>query len=187
MDYYRYFSAHGLSHFKIKIKVILIVMNSLIATNRLYIIVGLGLTGLSVARYLTEKSIYFAVMDHRSNSDTLTELKKINPDVQIYLGDFNVDILLSASVIVLSPGVPRKTLEIAQAIDSGVTVINDIGLFLQEVSVPVIGITGSNGKSTVTTLVGMAAKDVFKNVVVAGNIGVPVLDVFSANVDLYIL
>lgn len=162
-------------------------MQQLIATNKQTVVVGLGLTGLSVARYLLSKNRLFSVMDNRVNPPGLEELKQLHPGINVISGRFDREMLCRADEIILSPGVPREQAEIQAALSAGVAVIGDIELFLREVSAPVVGITGSNGKTTVTTLVGTVAERAGFKTAVGGNIGTPALDLINAETDLYVL
>jgi len=116
------------------------------------IIVGLGSTGLSVARYLAAKKEKFMVVDSRNNPPALVDFKAMFPDVECHLGGFPQQLLLQAEELIVSPGVGLDTKEIAAAIDAKVAVCGDIDLFRRAVSSPLIGVTGSNGKSTVVAL-----------------------------------
>ncbi|MFT6388091.1 MAG: UDP-N-acetylmuramoylalanine--D-glutamate ligase [Cellvibrionaceae bacterium] len=160
---------------------------TLIATSQLTVIVGLGVTGLSAARYLKRHKIRFVAMDSRETPPGLSEFKQLFPDVSLLLGKLDQDLLMRASEIVLSPGMSLKTPEIAAAIEAGVSVIGDVELFARTVKVPVIAITGSNAKTTVTTLVGQMAMDAGIKVAVAGNIGSPVLDLLGQDFDLFVV
>ncbi|MCG8380201.1 MAG: UDP-N-acetylmuramoyl-L-alanine--D-glutamate ligase, partial [Proteobacteria bacterium] len=122
------------------------------------VIVGLGKTGLSCVRYLAGKNLALAVTDSRIEPPELTEFKNEFEKIPVYLGEINIDLLLSAEQIILSPGVSLETDEIKQAIDAGIPVYGDIELFCQQASAPIIAISGSNGKSTVTSLVAEMAR-----------------------------
>ena len=160
---------------------------SLIASDKYVVVVGLGMTGLSVLRFLKKMNRDFRVMDTRTDPPGLDEVRKVYPDIKLYLGELNEDVLLGAHTIVLSPGVSRQELAVAKAINNKVPVVGDIQLFLDHVKSPVVGVTGSNGKSTVVTLLGEIAQRADINVAVGGNIGVPVLDLLDEEFDLYIL
>lgn len=154
----------------------------------LYVIVGLGVTGLSCARYLSQKNIPFAVTDTRLLPPQLAEFKQRYPDVLLSLGKLDERLLQEAHTLVVSPGVSLKEPALARQIANGTPVIGDIELFARESQKPLIAITGTNAKSTVTTLVGeMAARAGF-NVKVGGNLGVPALDLLqSPDTALFIL
>lgn len=149
-------------------------------TDKKIVVIGMGLTGLSCVRFLLVKGAKVIAMDSRSE---LT----LNLDIPLFLGDFNVSKLIQADLIVLSPGVDLYTPAVQLAMESGVHVIGDIELFAQYNTYPVIAITGSNGKSTVTHLVADMCKAAGKKVLVGGNIGVPVLDLLAQPADVIVL
>jgi len=152
------------------------------------VVVGLGKTGFACAQYLAANGISFAVTDNRDEPPMLYEMKKALPDIPLCLGGFDESLLLSADHLLLSPGVSLQEDAIIKAIDSGVEVYGDIELFCRNVSAPVIAITGSNGKSTVTTLVTEMTRAANFNVVEGGNLGTPALDLLSDNEpDVYVL
>ncbi|SJZ44886.1 UDP-N-acetylmuramoylalanine--D-glutamate ligase [Oceanospirillum multiglobuliferum] len=140
------------------------------------VIIGLGQTGLSCARYLAAQGVDFAVADTRFKPAGLDEFEQAFPDAEIWLGPLDEAQLCEAQELVVSPGVAISQPAIARAIASGVSVVGDIELFSRAVSVPIVAITGSNAKSTVTTLVGKMAETAGWPVAVGGNIGIPVLD-----------
>jgi UDP-N-acetylmuramoylalanine--D-glutamate ligase len=142
------------------------------------IVVGLGDTGLATARWLAGKGARVTVADSRKTPPNLENLQADLPQVAVRLGAFNVDTFADADVLVTSPGVPLATPEIAAAIARGIAVIGDVELLAQALlgkPGKVIAITGSNGKSTVTTMVAQMCEAAGLATVMAGNIGVPVL------------
>ena len=151
------------------------------------LVVGLGQTGLSVVRFLHKQKKNIMVVDSRTNPPGLKVLEKEFPDVNIALGEFNEALFMGAQQIVVSPGVAIQEPVIQHAINQGVSVAGDIELFAQQVSAPVIAVTGSNGKSTVVSLLGEMAIKAGLNSVVGGNIGVPALELINEETDLYIL
>ncbi len=156
------------------------------ATARV-LVVGMGATGLSVARFLDRKGIRFAVVDSRDAPPGLAELRSSHPDAAVFTGTFDSRAFLAATHLVVSPGVPIDIAPIREAVQRGVQVLGDVDLFAAEVSAPVVGITGSNGKSTVTTLVGEMAKRDGRHVRVGGNLGTPMLDLIDPTAQLYVL
>jgi UDP-N-acetylmuramoylalanine--D-glutamate ligase len=156
-------------------------------TCNLHVVVGLGVTGLSCVRYLLEKKYSVVVMDTRLNPPALAELQASYPRCNVILGKLEEAVLAQAKVIILSPGVALSTPAIAKQRDRGVHVIGDLDLFFLAAKAPVIGITGTNAKSTVTTLVGLMAKAAGVAVQVGGNLGVPVLDLLADSAQLYVL
>lgn len=152
------------------------------------VIVGLGITGLSCARYLAAKDGRIAITDSREIPPQLNTLKQEVSDIPLFLGCINRDLLCSAGRLVVSPGVSIHEPPVRDAIASGVPVISDIELFCQHVTAPIVAITGSNGKSTVTTLLGLMAERADMKIRLGGNLGTPALDLISSTEpDLYIL
>lgn len=160
---------------------------TLIATSQLTIVVGLGVTGLSAARFLQRQGVRFVAMDSRGEPPGLSEFKAKFPDISLHLGALDETLLSQASEIILSPGISVKTPEIVAAITAGASVIGDVELFAREADKPIVAITGSNAKTTVTTLVGQMARDAGVSVGVGGNIGTPVLDLINDDIELYVL
>jgi UDP-N-acetylmuramoylalanine--D-glutamate ligase len=151
------------------------------------LIVGLGATGLSCARHLAKQGVQVAVADSRSAPPGLEALNEEYPDIAVFLGPFDDQLFDSAECLVVSPGIPVSTPQIAAARRRGVPVIGDIELFARAATAPVVAITGSNGKSTVTTLLGQMASACGIQVAVGGNLGQPALDLLDESVALYVL
>ena len=153
------------------------------------LVVGLGETGLSVARFLSRQGVPVAIVDSREQPPGLERLRSELPaDVALFLGEFNVSAFERAEQIVISPGVSMDEPQIAAAAARQVPVIGDIELFAQTATAAVIAVTGSNGKSTVVTLLGAMARRAALDVRVGGNIGTPALDLIEAEEpDLYVL
>ncbi|MGI9275926.1 MAG: UDP-N-acetylmuramoyl-L-alanine--D-glutamate ligase [Endozoicomonas sp.] len=163
-------------------------MADLIGTSLNRVVVGLGKTGMSCVRYLARKKLPFKVMDTRSNPPGIDELKRDYPDIAVHLGSFNQEWLNRADELVISPGIALAEPAIAEAMVLGAIAIGDIELFCREVNVPVVAITGSNGKSTVTALLGEMAAKAGVRASVGGNIGTPALDLLEDEEKaLYIL
>lgn len=158
-----------------------------LATAARTIVVGLGVTGLSCVRYLTRRGIRVAVADSREAPPGLGELQRNYPDIPVFLGPFDAQLFASADRLVVSPGVAVSTPEIREALARGTQLVGDIELFAGSAGAPIVAITGSNGKSTVTTLVGEMAKASGVSAAVGGNLGTPALDLLDAPADLYVL
>ena len=153
-----------------------------------FAIIGLGQTGLSCVRFLVEKGYSVAVMDTRENPPGLETLQQEFPEVLVNTGGLLTDWMLKSDNIVLSPGVDPRIPEVKAAKQQGINIIGDIELFTQYVSQPVIAITGSNGKSTVTTMLAEMAVSAGKNIQVGGNLGMPALTLITEPApDFYIL
>ncbi|GAA4648573.1 UDP-N-acetylmuramoyl-L-alanine--D-glutamate ligase [Kistimonas scapharcae] len=160
----------------------------LIGSDKRRIIIGLGKTGVACARYLAARQLPFSVVDSRESPPGLDAFRQEFPDVTVITGSFDAELLACADELIVSPGVSLKEAAIAAAIAVGVEVVGDIELFCRDAAAPVIAITGSNGKSTVTTLVGLMAEAAGINVGVGGNIGVPVLELLeNGGKSLYVL
>ena len=155
------------------------------------VIVGLGKTGLSCARYLHRLGLPCKIMDTRSNPPGAAECRQQFPDVPLHTGGFNESWLMAADELVISPGIALAEPAIARAIANGARAIGDIELFCRALCAstkPLLAITGSNGKSTVTTLVGEMVRAAGLNPGVGGNIGIPVLDLLEdQSIDVYVL
>jgi len=162
-------------------------VTQLISTDIRRALIGIGVTGLSVARFLQSQGREFDVYDSRDNPPGLDVFKKEFPGVQVHLGALEDGDLCGYSEVILSPGIDPKNSWVQSALQAGVKVFGDIELFAQAVDKPVIAITGSNAKSTVTSLVAEMAKADGFNVGVGGNLGTAALDLLEENVDLYVL
>lgn len=156
--------------------------------NKNCVIVGLGQTGLSCARFLRMHGAAVAVMDTREQPPGLQQLQQDYPEVLVRTGGLSIEWLQHADQIVLSPGVDPRMPEIQAAADAGIEIVGDVELFARYAVAPVIAISGSNGKSTVTTLVSLMAQLSGKKVATGGNLGIPALDLLDeAPVDFYVL
>lgn len=154
------------------------------------LVLGLGETGLSALRWLKCQGARLSVADTRENPPGVEILKAELPQVTLHTGVFNAAIFAGKDLVVSSPGIALSEPEIQAAIARGVAVVGDVELFAQyrPINAKVIAITGANGKTTVTTLVGEMCKAAGLNTIVAGNIGLPVLDALGMETpDVYVL
>lgn len=160
------------------------------------VIVGLGETGFATVEYFAKKNIPCVVLDSRDNPPHLADLKKYFPQIPVYTGGFLPSILKTAKTLILSPGIPKDHPELLKNLPENVEIIGDIELFARNLSeltpplqkaAPVVAITGSNGKSTVTSLVGEMAKSAGLHVGVGGNLGVPALSLLDPQCEMYVL
>ena len=152
--------------------------------GRKVVIIGLGLTGLSCVDFFLAQGVTPRVMDTRMSPPGLDQLPQ---QVERYVGGIQTDWLLAADLIVASPGVALAHPALSEAADAGIEIVGDIELFCREAQAPIVAITGSNGKSTVTTLVGEMAKAAGWQVGVGGNIGLPALSLLKSPAQLYVL
>ncbi|UEM38849.1 UDP-N-acetylmuramoyl-L-alanine--D-glutamate ligase [Pectobacterium aquaticum] len=148
------------------------------------VIIGLGLTGLSCVDFFLARDVVPRVVDTRISPPGLDKLPE---QVERHLGSLNQDWLMNADLIVASPGVALATPILCDAADAGIEIVGDIELFCREAQAPIVAITGSNGKSTVTTLVGEMARAAGWQVGVGGNIGLPALQLLEEPAQLYVL
>lgn len=151
------------------------------------VIAGLGATGLSVARWLAARGEIFAVVDTRAEPPGLAALRAEHPEVPVFLGALDAELLARATRVIASPGLALAEPALAAAAVAGVEIIGDIELFARAARAPVVAITGSNGKSTVTELVGAMAAAAGRRVAVGGNLGTPALELLAPEVELYVL
>ncbi|MEE9886923.1 UDP-N-acetylmuramoyl-L-alanine--D-glutamate ligase [Acinetobacter nosocomialis] len=156
----------------------------LIQRGGLKVVAGLGISGVSAVNFLHEQGYQVAVTDSRP---TPPGHDQIPADVKTSFGKLDQELLLQAEEIILSPGLAPQLPEIQAAIAKGISVVGDIQLLRRATDVPIVAITGSNAKSTVTTLMGLMAKDAGKKVAVGGNLGRPALDLLKDQPELLVL
>lgn len=152
------------------------------------LVFGLGASGLSVARYLMRKAANAIYVDTRANPPGLDALKELRPDAEINLGRPPTELLRGVSRVIVSPGIPDSDPFVTEARKQGLQVISDIALFVAEAHAPFVAVTGSNGKSTVTTLIAMMCEAAGKRSLAGANLGTPALDLLTQDTpDLYVL
>ena len=152
-------------------------MTNLIASDQKRLIIGMGQTGLSCARFLVAKGMSFDLCDTRELLPNQTAIEAEFPQCKIFSGELDAEILAQYHELIVSPGIAIAEPAIVSALKQGSHVRGDVDIFAEYVTKPVIGITGSNGKSTVTTLVGEILVAAGHKPAICGNIGIPVLDV----------
>lgn len=145
-------------------------------------VIGLGATGLSCLSFLAERCQTLIGIDSREDFAT-----PVPENVLIYRGELRAAWLKDVDIIVLSPGISRQTSVIKAAIDNDIPVIGDIELFSWFNTLPVLAITGSNGKSTVTELTAAMLRESGLNVLMGGNIGIPALTLLNSPADVVVL
>ena len=157
--------------------------------SALYLVAGLGKTGHSIARFLQKRNQPFVVFDTRIKPSNLAEFYDEFPGVDVFLSELPASIYEQLIAVISSPGVALDQTVMQKISNMGLPIYGDIECLAREVQSPVIAITGTNGKSTVTTLVGEMAKAAGLSVAVAGNIGAPVLDLLDdeKHYDLWVL
>ncbi len=153
--------------------------------NSNILVVGLGKTGVSVIEYLRQKDLSFRVIDTRINPPNIEQFK--NQNIEIILGGLFEEHFIWADTIILSPGISESEPVIKSARAAGKNVIGDIELFLSEVNTPVVAITGSNGKSTVISMMASIGTFIDNQISIGGNIGIPALELLRQESALYVL
>ena len=162
-------------------------MSPTTAQQQRTVIAGLGATGLSVARHLAARGEIFVVVDSRQAPPGLEALRAEHPEVPVFLGPLDAELMARATRIIASPGLALSEPALAAAADAGVEILGDIELFARAARAPVVAITGSNGKSTVTELVNAMAVAAGRRAAVGGNLGTPALDLLGDDIELYVL
>ncbi|MCV6614909.1 MAG: UDP-N-acetylmuramoyl-L-alanine--D-glutamate ligase [Cellvibrionaceae bacterium] len=167
-------------------------MVEIISSDKVTAVVGLGLTGLSYARYLERQQRPFVIMDSRRNPPMLNQLEQEFDSSRfmraLHLGGLHRDSLLNASEILVSPGYPLDDELLREAEAAGIKIHGDMSLFAEQCTGKVVAITGSNAKSTVTAWLAHMAEQAGASYGVGGNIGRPVLELLEeAPKQIYIL
>ena len=162
-------------------------MPDLISSSTRRAIVGMGATGRSVARFWQEQGLPFEVFDTRASLESDLELRRQLRDIPCHFGDIDLTHLDVVDLAVVSPGIALSHPWVRRLQDSGAQICGDIDLFVDQVDVPVVGITGSNGKSTVTSMLGQLLEHCGQRVAVGGNLGIPALDLLDQPVDIVVL
>jgi len=147
--------------------------------NKNIVVLGAGLTGLSCVRFLQKNNITCAVNDSRENPTDLTSFKADFPEVNLFKGQWNADLIKAAEILIVSPGVDLNDENIRTNVNNECEVIGDVELFCQLTNIPTIAVTGSNGKSTVVSLLHYLGNKLGYKTQLGGNIGIPVLDLLT--------
>jgi UDP-N-acetylmuramoylalanine--D-glutamate ligase len=151
------------------------------------VVVGMGKSGFSAVRFLRARGTQVSVTDSRAKPPELERLLALGDGIVVRTGGFDVSLLQQSDLIVVSPGVAMSGPFFDAARERGLPMIGDIELFARAVRAPVVGITGTNGKSTVTTLLAQMAQKSGLKIASGGNLGSPALDLLDGEVQLYIL
>lgn len=151
------------------------------------LVLGAGLTGMSCVRFLAKHQLSCHLNDSRENIINCEEFKQSFPDCSLHLGTWNEALIKQAQVILASPGIDLAAEGLNELISDDCQVMGDVELFCQITSKPMVAVTGSNGKSTLVSLLAHIGNSLGKNVALGGNIGVPVLEQLSDDIECYIL
>jgi UDP-N-acetylmuramoylalanine--D-glutamate ligase len=151
------------------------------------LVIGMGKSGYSAIRHLHARGTKVYAMDSRTDPPELPRVQALGEDIEIRTGGFDVFLLNFIDLIVVSPGVPLSGAFFDAARARGIPMIGDIELFARAVRAPVAGVTGTNGKSTVTTLLAQMAQRSGLRIAAGGNLGRPALDLLDDEAQLYVL
>ena len=151
------------------------------------LVLGMGLTGASCARFLAGRGISAWFADTRATPPGLAAIRDAMPGARCFAGDAPRELPASIARVIVSPGVDLDSPLLGAARQRGLPILSDLDLFAAECGAPVIGITGSNGKSTVTSMVGAALTAAGWRVGVGGNLGTPALDLLDPALRAYVL
>lgn len=151
------------------------------------LVAGLGVTGLSVARFLASRGEEVIVIDSRAEPPGLRNLKAAHPELPVIVESLDTRWLEGVSQVVMSPGLGLDTPIAVEARRLGIPLVSDIELFARAVNAPVIGVTGSNGKSTVVTLLARILSAAGQRVAAGGNLGPPALELLDVEAETYVL
>lgn len=165
--------------------------------NKQIVVLGAGITGMSCVRYLSTQGLCFSVNDSRtkpfSSDYSEQQFRDEFPRASLHLGQWNSELIANADIILISPGIDCKASGIAQHISVDCHVMGDVELFClinneranQQGTPPIsiLAVTGSNGKSTVVSLLAYLANSLGVNAQLGGNIGQPVLDIFTDEIS----
>ncbi len=161
-------------------------MSAARATQHTSLVAGLGKTGLSIARFLKARNADAIFFDSRANAPGVDELRRIWPDAKLLLGSPTLPV--GVDRVIASPGLEDRHAIFKAARINGIEIVSDIELFAQAAKAPFVAVTGSNGKSTVTTLIYYMCAADGRKVLAGGNLGEPALDLLGAEPpDVYVL
>jgi len=151
------------------------------------LVIGMGVTGVSCARYFAARGIAVQFADSREQPPGLDEVRQLCPQAEIFAGALPEELPSGVVQVVVSPGVRVPEALLAQARSNSVSVVSDIDLYLMEEMSSVLLVTGSNGKSTVTSLVNHILNAAGRQSVAGGNLGIAALDLLDEPHDVAVL
>lgn len=155
--------------------------------NKRIVVLGAGLTGMSCVRFLAKHQISCQVNDSREGVTNKDEFNSLFPNCDLSLGQWRLEWVANAEVVITSPGIDLEAEKLSQVISEHAELIGDIELFSQITDKPILAVTGSNGKSTVVSLLAHIGRELGFNIGLGGNIGLPVLDQLDDDIDCYVL
>ena len=150
-------------------------------------VLGMGGTGAACARYLAARGVTAVFADTRAVPPGLSAIRAAMPEVEVHAGQIPLTLPPHIARVVVSPGVALQLPLLQDARQRGIPVLSDIDLFVSEAAAPIVAITGSNGKSTVTSMLGQMLASAGLRVGVGGNLGTPALDLLDKETQAYVL
>jgi UDP-N-acetylmuramoylalanine--D-glutamate ligase len=145
-------------------------------TGKKIVVIGMGKTGIATARFLGKQGAKVIVTDEQPIDQWGNEFEQIAKEKWLEIGDYNTRVLTGACIVVPSPGVPPQNALLVEALKKNIPVISEIEIAYRFLKGPIIAVTGTNGKTTTTTLLGEILKSSGKKVFVGGNIGNPLIE-----------
>lgn len=152
------------------------------------LIYGLGITGLSVARYLKRNDTNAIYCDGKTEPPGLGQLRELDANASVLSPEGAGKLLKTVKRVIVSPGIPDSDVLLTEARKKGLTIATDVELFVDQAKAPIVAVTGSNGKSTVATLLALMCAAAGQKAYAGANLGTPVLDLLDADKpDFYVL
>ena len=152
-----------------------------------YLVLGIGITGASVVHFLSEQGVRFRVADSRAEHSSVAELRAQYAELDLVVGGFSEQLLDGIDVLIINPGLSQQLPVVQSAIARGIEVVGDIELFALEVDCPVVAVTGTNGKSTVVSMLQAMGEYGELKILCGGNIGEPALNLLGQGADVVVL
>jgi len=162
-------------------------MNLSLLKNKRIVVLGLGLTGMSFVRFLKANDIEFSANDSREHAVNVDDFAQTFPNTELVLGKWDAQLIATADVLLVSPGIDLAIDVIKQAISDNCLVMGDVELYFRLMDTPCVAVTGSNGKSTVVSLIHHIGQQLGVKSQLGGNVGVPVLDTLNEKPELLVL
>ena len=162
-------------------------MNLSLLKNKRIVVLGLGLTGMSFVRFLKANDIEFSANDSREHAVNVDDFAQTFPNTELVLGKWDAQLIATADILLVSPGIDLAIDVIKHAISDNCLVMGDIELYFRLMDTPCVAVTGSNGKSTVVSLIHHIGQQLGVKSQLGGNVGVPVLDTLNEKPELLVL
>ena len=152
-----------------------------------FLVLGVGITGASVVHFLRKQNAWLRVADSRVGHESVEQLALQYPDLELVVGEFGEQLLDHVDVLVINPGLSQQLPIVQAALERGIEIIGDIELFARVVDCPVVAVTGTNGKSTVVSMLQAMGDCSDRKILCGGNIGEPALSLLEQGADAIVL